>query len=168
MSSKSLANNTIIRMIADNTISGKIAKDLLDIVWTEGFGWANVEKRVPITPNTLFRIGHTSKVLTAAGVAVAPLAVRGKVRRLAMDVQRSLVRVGFVEQEEVGVGGRPVHAIDEASRLGGAHRIGLLRQQRGQGIALAFRSTYSCDDRQYIAHCLEFIRDVGTLNVDWP
>jgi aspartyl-tRNA(Asn)/glutamyl-tRNA(Gln) amidotransferase subunit B len=30
------ANNTIIRMIADKTISGKIAKDLLDIVWTEG------------------------------------------------------------------------------------------------------------------------------------
>src|SRR6185369_15057803 len=30
------ANNAIIRMIADNTISGKIAKDLLDIVWTEG------------------------------------------------------------------------------------------------------------------------------------
>jgi aspartyl-tRNA(Asn)/glutamyl-tRNA(Gln) amidotransferase subunit B len=30
------ANNAIIRMIADNTISGKIAKDLLDIIWTEG------------------------------------------------------------------------------------------------------------------------------------
>jgi aspartyl-tRNA(Asn)/glutamyl-tRNA(Gln) amidotransferase subunit B len=30
------ANNTIIQMIADKTISGKIAKDLLDIVWTEG------------------------------------------------------------------------------------------------------------------------------------
>jgi len=30
------ANNAIIRMIADNTISGKIAKDLLDIVWAEG------------------------------------------------------------------------------------------------------------------------------------
>jgi aspartyl-tRNA(Asn)/glutamyl-tRNA(Gln) amidotransferase subunit B len=30
------ANNTITRMIADKTISGKIAKDLLDIVWTEG------------------------------------------------------------------------------------------------------------------------------------
>ncbi len=30
------ANNAIIRMISDNTISGKIAKDLLDIVWTEG------------------------------------------------------------------------------------------------------------------------------------
>jgi len=30
------ANNAIIRMMSDNTISGKIAKDLLDIVWSEG------------------------------------------------------------------------------------------------------------------------------------
>jgi aspartyl-tRNA(Asn)/glutamyl-tRNA(Gln) amidotransferase subunit B len=30
------ANNAIIRMLADGTISGKIAKDLLDIVWSEG------------------------------------------------------------------------------------------------------------------------------------
>jgi aspartyl-tRNA(Asn)/glutamyl-tRNA(Gln) amidotransferase subunit B len=30
------ANNAIITMVADKTISGKIAKDLLDIVWTEG------------------------------------------------------------------------------------------------------------------------------------
>jgi aspartyl-tRNA(Asn)/glutamyl-tRNA(Gln) amidotransferase subunit B len=30
------ANNAILKMIADQTISGKIAKDVLDIVWTEG------------------------------------------------------------------------------------------------------------------------------------
>ncbi len=30
------ANNAIVAMIADKTISGKIAKDLLDIVWSEG------------------------------------------------------------------------------------------------------------------------------------
>ena len=30
------ANNAIIAMISDGTISGKIAKDLLDIVWSEG------------------------------------------------------------------------------------------------------------------------------------
>jgi aspartyl-tRNA(Asn)/glutamyl-tRNA(Gln) amidotransferase subunit B len=30
------ANNAIIQMISDKTISGKIAKDLLDIVWAEG------------------------------------------------------------------------------------------------------------------------------------
>jgi aspartyl-tRNA(Asn)/glutamyl-tRNA(Gln) amidotransferase subunit B len=31
-----MANNAIIRMLGDGTISGKIAKDLLDIVWSEG------------------------------------------------------------------------------------------------------------------------------------
>jgi aspartyl-tRNA(Asn)/glutamyl-tRNA(Gln) amidotransferase subunit B len=30
------ANNSIIRMMGDGTISGKIAKDLLDIVWSDG------------------------------------------------------------------------------------------------------------------------------------
>src|SRR6202012_5326841 len=30
------ANNSIIRMLGDGTISGKLAKDLLDIVWNEG------------------------------------------------------------------------------------------------------------------------------------
>jgi aspartyl-tRNA(Asn)/glutamyl-tRNA(Gln) amidotransferase subunit B len=30
------ANNAIVVMIADDTISGKIAKELLDIIWTEG------------------------------------------------------------------------------------------------------------------------------------
>ena len=30
------SNNTIIAMISDGTISGKIAKDLLDIVWSDG------------------------------------------------------------------------------------------------------------------------------------
>jgi aspartyl-tRNA(Asn)/glutamyl-tRNA(Gln) amidotransferase subunit B len=30
------ANNAIIRMMGDGTISGKLAKDLLDIVWSEG------------------------------------------------------------------------------------------------------------------------------------
>jgi aspartyl-tRNA(Asn)/glutamyl-tRNA(Gln) amidotransferase subunit B len=30
------ANNAIIQMVADMTISGKIAKDLLDIIWKEG------------------------------------------------------------------------------------------------------------------------------------
>src|SRR6476620_6368287 len=33
-----------------------------EIVWAEGFGWADVEKRAPITPDTLFRIGTASKV----------------------------------------------------------------------------------------------------------
>jgi serine beta-lactamase-like protein LACTB, mitochondrial len=41
-----------------------------DIVWAEGFGWADIEERVPVTPDTRFRIGTASTVLTSAAVGV--------------------------------------------------------------------------------------------------
>lgn len=41
-----------------------------DIVWAEGFGWADMETRVPVAPGMRFRIGHTSKALTSAGVGL--------------------------------------------------------------------------------------------------
>ena len=41
-----------------------------NIVWAEGFGWADLENRVAVTPRTRFRIGHTSKALTSAGVGL--------------------------------------------------------------------------------------------------
>jgi serine beta-lactamase-like protein LACTB, mitochondrial len=41
-----------------------------DIVWAEGFGWADLEKRVPIAPATRFRIGTASKALTSAAVGL--------------------------------------------------------------------------------------------------
>jgi CubicO group peptidase (beta-lactamase class C family) len=40
------------------------------IVWAEGFGWADVEGREPVTPRTRFRLGAASKPLTAAAVAL--------------------------------------------------------------------------------------------------
>jgi CubicO group peptidase (beta-lactamase class C family) len=39
-----------------------------DIVWAEGFGWADLEKRVPVSPDHRFRIGDTSIALTSAAV----------------------------------------------------------------------------------------------------
>jgi serine beta-lactamase-like protein LACTB, mitochondrial len=39
-----------------------------EIVWAEGFGWANVESRKPVEPDTRFRIGTASTVLTSAAV----------------------------------------------------------------------------------------------------
>jgi serine beta-lactamase-like protein LACTB len=41
-----------------------------DIVWAEGFGWADLEKRVPVAPGTRFRIGTASVPLTSAAVGL--------------------------------------------------------------------------------------------------
>src|SRR6185436_5149212 len=41
-----------------------------EIAWAEGFGWADMEKRVPVGPAMRFRIGHTSKALTSAAVGL--------------------------------------------------------------------------------------------------
>lgn len=41
-----------------------------DIVWAEGLGWADLEKRSPVTPITRFRIGAASMPLTSAAVGL--------------------------------------------------------------------------------------------------
>jgi serine beta-lactamase-like protein LACTB, mitochondrial len=41
-----------------------------DIVWAEGFGWADLENRVKVGPETRFRIGTASKALTSAAVGL--------------------------------------------------------------------------------------------------
>ena len=41
-----------------------------ELVWAEGFGWADLEKRIPVSPSTRFRIGHASKALTSAAVGL--------------------------------------------------------------------------------------------------
>jgi serine beta-lactamase-like protein LACTB, mitochondrial len=47
------------------------------IVWSEGFGLADLEQQVPATPRTVFRIGSVSKPLTAAALGI--LIEEGKV-----------------------------------------------------------------------------------------
>src|SRR5688500_13269315 len=41
-----------------------------DLVWAEGFGWADLEKRVSVAPHTRFRIGNASTVLTSAAAGL--------------------------------------------------------------------------------------------------
>jgi len=40
------------------------------LVWAEGFGWADLRSRLPVSPQTRFRIGTASKVLTSAAVGL--------------------------------------------------------------------------------------------------
>lgn len=41
-----------------------------EILWAEGFGWANLDRKVPVSPETRFRIGTASTVLTSAAVGL--------------------------------------------------------------------------------------------------
>ena len=41
-----------------------------ELVWAEAFGWADIEHKVPATPDTRFRIGTASTMLTSAGVGL--------------------------------------------------------------------------------------------------
>ncbi|MEP7347619.1 MAG: serine hydrolase domain-containing protein [Gemmatimonadaceae bacterium] len=54
-------------------------------VWEEGFGFADLEQRVPVTPQTTFRIGSVSKSLTSIALG---LLVQGGQIDLDAEVQR--------------------------------------------------------------------------------
>jgi CubicO group peptidase (beta-lactamase class C family) len=41
-----------------------------DIVWAEGFGFTDLDNRATVTPQTRFRIGHASTVLTSAAAGL--------------------------------------------------------------------------------------------------
>ena len=41
-----------------------------EVVWAEGFGWADIDRRTPVTPDTQFRIGTGSTALTAAAAGL--------------------------------------------------------------------------------------------------
>lgn len=49
-----------------------------ELVWKKGFGYADVEKRTPMTPQTLFRIASVTKLFTST--AIMQLRDQGKLR----------------------------------------------------------------------------------------
>jgi CubicO group peptidase (beta-lactamase class C family) len=49
-----------------------------DIVYQNGFGYADIEKKIPVTPDTKFKIGSVSKQFTA--VAILKLQEEGKIK----------------------------------------------------------------------------------------
>ena len=83
-----------------------------EIVWVEGFGWANIEERGPITPRTRFRLGAASKPLTAAAVAL--LHDRG---RIDLDAPVQAYVPDYPQKQW------PVTPRQLMSDVGGVHRI---------------------------------------------
>ncbi len=41
-----------------------------EAVWAEGFGWADIDERLPVTPKTRFRIGSVAMPMTATAVGL--------------------------------------------------------------------------------------------------
>lgn len=66
------------REMAQNDITG-ISMALVDdqqVIWQKGFGYADLENKIPATPETIYRAGSIAKVFTAA--ATMQLAEQGK------------------------------------------------------------------------------------------
>jgi serine beta-lactamase-like protein LACTB len=58
-------------LVAQNLPGASVAVGVgQHLVWAEGFGWADLEHQVPVAPDTRFRIGTASVVLTAAAAGL--------------------------------------------------------------------------------------------------
>jgi CubicO group peptidase (beta-lactamase class C family)/alpha-beta hydrolase superfamily lysophospholipase len=75
--------------LIDSTITAQYARDGVggvavgvvvndSLFWSQGYGWADTQRRIPATPATLFRIGSVTKQFTA--VMLLQLASRAAVR----------------------------------------------------------------------------------------
>jgi CubicO group peptidase (beta-lactamase class C family) len=58
--------------VAEQNLPGLSVAVAVDgkLVWAEGFGWADIDNKTPVTPDTRFRIGTLSTVLTSAAAGL--------------------------------------------------------------------------------------------------
>ena len=66
------ARKIAMQLVATRRLPGLSVAVAVDgeVVWSEGFGFADVENRVPVTPVTRFRIASISKPVTAAALGL--------------------------------------------------------------------------------------------------
>jgi len=122
------------RLVAEEKLPGLSLAVAVDgeIVWAEGFRWADLENQIPVTPETLFRIGGISKSLTAAAVGL--LSDRG---HLDLDAPVQQYVPSFPEKEW------PISTRQLMSHTAG------IRHHHGEGEI--FRETSCADDAERLA-----------------
>lgn len=61
------------RLINDLNVPSASVAVAIDgkIIWAEAIGYSNIEKRIPANPQTVYRIGSTSKAVTASAMMIA-------------------------------------------------------------------------------------------------
>jgi CubicO group peptidase (beta-lactamase class C family) len=113
--------------VAFDTVGGITAAVVVGnrMVWAEGFGWADRDRKVPAGVETIYRIGSISKTFTA--VVLAQLVDRGVVK-LDDPVEKYFPEVkGFANPR---AGAKPITFRQLAS-----HTAGLIREPTLQGAA---------------------------------
>ena len=91
------------------------------VVWSEGFGYADLRDSTPVSPETQFRVGSISMALTAAGVGLLlerrQLSLGTPIRRYvpAFPHKRHDMAVGLVAVCSTVVGQRCKHRLPGSS-----------------------------------------------------
>lgn len=96
-----------------------------DLVWAQGFGWADVDRRIPAGVNSIYRVGSISKSFTA--VALLQLRERGYLE-LDDGVREALPELAQLQD-------RPAGAEPVTFRHLASHTAGLIREPQLDGAA---------------------------------
>jgi CubicO group peptidase (beta-lactamase class C family) len=113
----------------DSEVAAGVAKDAAGcvsfavfignkVIWTKGYGWADMENRVPAGPDTIGRIGSITKSFTA--VALMQLAERGLVK-IDDPVEKYFAQIK-------GLAGTPENMRPITFRMLASHTAGLVRE----------------------------------------
>ncbi len=127
----------------DSTVSPGAALAIIKdgkIIYKRGYGMANLEHNIPITPATVFRIGSNSKQFTAASIAI--LSVEGKIS-LDDDLHRYIPEIPQYE--------KPItikHLIYHTSGLRNYTSLLSLKGYRPDGDSLTMEETLEILARQ--------------------
>ncbi len=98
-----------------------------DLIWSDGFGFADIEKRTPATARTIGRIGSITKSMTA--VVICQLAEQ-KVLGLDEPIQKYFPEISRLE-------GTPGDAEAITFRMLASHTSGLIREPRSVRVTAA-------------------------------
>jgi serine beta-lactamase-like protein LACTB, mitochondrial len=130
------------------------------LVWAEGFGWADLKHRRPVTPDMRFRMGTGSTLLTAAGARM--LVEQGKLK---LDAPIQTVRVGDEDPRFRQRCPQPVDAVSAAiANAAGRPFLAFMQQQVFQPLGMNDTSAESSTEENP-EHVGEPEEDAPILNI---
>lgn len=105
------------------------------VIWSKGYGWADIEKRIAATPDTIGRIGSITKSFTA--VTLMQIAERG-----ILEIDEPVAKY-FAEIK--GLANPPPNLRPITFRMLASHTAGLIREPQLPGAATG--SIYRWEDK---------------------